>query len=60
MKGVIWEEEKLDAKFTDVDIPEDMVEKAKEYARSCLKLPSNSTTRFSPLTSTARSPMRRR
>src|SRR6187397_1569273 len=31
MKGVIWEEEKLDAAFKDIDIPEDMVEKAKEY-----------------------------
>ena len=31
MKGVVWNEEKLDAKFDDIDIPEDMVEKAKEY-----------------------------
>ena len=37
MKGVIWEEEKLDAKFTDVDIPEDMLEKAKEYREKLLE-----------------------
>jgi elongation factor G len=37
MKGVIWEEEKLDAKFTDVDIPADMVEKAKEYREKLLE-----------------------
>src|SRR6202045_1381458 len=37
MKGVIWEEEKLDAKFVDVDIPEDMVEKAKEYREKLLE-----------------------
>ena len=37
MKGVIWEEEKLDAKFVDIDIPEDMVEKAKEYREELLE-----------------------
>src|SRR6202795_2257882 len=37
MKGVIWEEEKLDAKFVDIDIPEDMVEKAKEYREKLLE-----------------------
>src|ERR1700704_4210254 len=37
MKGVIWEEEKLDAAFKDVDIPEDMVEKAKEYREKLLE-----------------------
>ena len=31
MKAVVWEEEQLGAKFADIDIPEDMVEKAKEY-----------------------------
>jgi elongation factor G len=31
MKGVIWENENLGANFKDVDIPEDMVELAKEY-----------------------------
>src|SRR5512140_3356426 len=36
MKGVIWEEEKLDAKFVDIDIPEDMREKAKEYREQLL------------------------
>ena len=37
MKGVVWEEEKLDAKFADIDIPEDMVEKAKEYREKLLE-----------------------
>ena len=37
MKGVIWEDEKLDAPFKDVDIPEDMVEKAKEYREKLLE-----------------------
>src|ERR1700720_745344 len=37
MKGVIWEEEKLDAKFVDINIPEDMVEKAKEYREKLLE-----------------------
>src|ERR1700675_1622894 len=37
MKGVVWEEEKLDAKFVDIDIPEDMVEKAKEYREKLLE-----------------------
>ena len=31
MKAVVWEEEQLGAKFSDVEIPEDLVEKAKEY-----------------------------
>src|ERR1700726_4458886 len=37
MKGVVWEEEKLDAKFVDIDIPADMVEKAKEYREKLLE-----------------------
>ena len=31
MKAVVWEEEQLGAKFADIEIPEDLVEKAKEY-----------------------------
>src|SRR5882762_1922662 len=31
MKGVVWDEETLGAKYHDVDIPADMVEQAKEY-----------------------------
>jgi elongation factor G len=31
MKGVVWENENLGANFKDIDIPEDMVELAKEY-----------------------------
>ena len=37
MKGVVWEEEKLGAKFDDIDIPADMVEKAKEYREKLLE-----------------------
>src|SRR4051795_558904 len=31
MKGVVWDEETLGAKYHDVDIPADMVDQAKEY-----------------------------
>ena len=31
MKGVVWDDETLGAKYHDVDIPADMVEQAKEY-----------------------------
>ncbi len=31
MKGVIWDNENLGATFRDIDIPADMIEKAKEY-----------------------------
>src|SRR5712671_2557718 len=31
MKGVVWDEETLGAKYHDVDIPADMVEQAKEH-----------------------------
>src|SRR6202011_2296246 len=37
MKGVIWEDEALGANFKDIDIPEDMVEKAKEYREKLLE-----------------------
>jgi len=31
MKGVVWQDEQLGAKYDDIEIPEDLVEKAKEY-----------------------------
>src|SRR6188472_1404518 len=31
MKGVVWDEETLGAKYQDIDIPADMVDQAKEY-----------------------------
>src|SRR6202035_3664484 len=31
MKGVIWEEEGLGAKYNDIEIPDDMLAQAKEY-----------------------------
>src|SRR6201746_2710733 len=37
MKGVVWEDEKLDAPFKDIDIPEDMIETAKEYREKLLE-----------------------
>src|ERR1700691_618254 len=37
MKGVIWEDEARCANFKDIDIPEDMVEKAKEYREKLLE-----------------------
>ena len=61
MKGVVWEEEKLDAKFDGRRYSRGHASRRpRNTARSCWKPPSNSTTRFSPLTSTATSPMRRR
>src|ERR1041384_2580145 len=37
MKGVVWEDEALGANFKDIDIPEDLVEKAKEYREKMLE-----------------------
>ncbi len=31
MKGVIWDEDTLGANFRDIDIPDDLIDKAKEY-----------------------------
>ncbi len=37
MKGVIWEDEGLGAKFHDIEIPDDMKEKAAEYRLSLVE-----------------------
>jgi elongation factor G len=37
MKGVIWEEEALGAKYHDIDIPEDMLAQAKEYREKMIE-----------------------
>jgi elongation factor G len=37
MKGVIWDEEGLGAKYHDIDIPADMVEQAKEYREQMIE-----------------------
>lgn len=37
MVGVIWEEESLGAKFHDVEIPADMLDKAKEYRNQLIE-----------------------
>jgi elongation factor G len=37
MKGVIWDEETLGAKYHDVDIPADMAELAKEYREKLIE-----------------------
>jgi elongation factor G len=37
MKGVIWEEEGLGAKYHDIDIPDDMLDQAKEYREKMIE-----------------------
>jgi elongation factor G len=37
MKGVVWEDEALGANFKDIDIPADLVDKAKEYREKLLE-----------------------
>jgi elongation factor G len=37
MKGVIWEEEGLGAKYHDIEIPEDLVAQAKEYREKMIE-----------------------
>ncbi len=38
MKGVIWEDEDLGAKFHDVDIPADLVDRAAEYREKMIEM----------------------
>jgi elongation factor G len=37
MKGVVWDEETLGAKYHDIDIPADMVDQAKEYREKLIE-----------------------
>jgi len=37
MKGVIWEEEGLGAKYHDIEIPDDMLAQAKEYREKMIE-----------------------
>src|SRR5215475_1356691 len=37
MKGVVWDEETLGAKYHDVDIPSDMLEQANEYRQKLIE-----------------------
>src|SRR6187397_1959740 len=37
MKGVVWEDEALGANYRDVEIPDDMVEQAKEYREKLIE-----------------------
>src|ERR1700754_433940 len=37
MKGVVWEDEALGANYSDVEIPADMVEQAKEYREKLIE-----------------------
>ncbi|MDB5626522.1 MAG: translation elongation factor 2, partial [Tardiphaga sp.] len=50
MKGVIWEDEALGANFKDIDIPEDMLEQAKEYREkmieAAVELDDDALTKF--------------
>ena len=38
MKGVVWQNEDLGAKFDYVDIPDDLKEKAKEHRQNLVRL----------------------
>ena len=50
MKGIIWEEESLGAKFHDVEIPGDLKEKAAEYrtklVEACVELDDDAMTAY--------------
>jgi elongation factor G len=50
MKGIIWEEESLGAKFHDIEIPEDLKEKAAEYrtklVEACVELDDDAMTAY--------------
>jgi len=50
MKGVVWDEETLGAKYHDVDIPADMAELAKEHREklieAAVELDDNATTAY--------------
>jgi len=37
MKGVVWDDESLGAKYHDIDIPSEMVEQAKEYREKMIE-----------------------
>jgi elongation factor G len=37
MKGVVWEDEALGAKFNDIDIPADLLDQAKEYREKMIE-----------------------
>jgi elongation factor G len=37
MKGVVWDDESLGAKYHDIDIPADLVEQAKEYREKLIE-----------------------
>jgi len=37
MKGVVWEDEALGAKFNDVDVPADLLDQAKEYREKMIE-----------------------
>ena len=50
MKGIVWNDESLGAKFDYIDIPEDMVEQAKEYrekmVEAAVELDDDALTNF--------------
>jgi elongation factor G len=50
MKGVVWDDESLGAKYHDVEIPADMVEQAKEYRErmieAAVELDDDATTAY--------------
>jgi elongation factor G len=50
MKGVVWDDESLGAKYHDIDIPADMAEQAKEYreklVEATVELDDDATTAY--------------
>jgi elongation factor G len=50
MKGVVWDDESLGAKYQDIDIPADMLEQAKEYrdkmVEAACELDDDATTAY--------------
>ena len=50
MKGVVWDDESLGAKYHDIDIPADMAEQAKEYreklVEAAVELDDDATTAY--------------
>src|SRR5262245_58992524 len=60
MKGVVWDDESLGAKYHDIHIPSDMLDDAKSIASRWSKPASKSTMPPLPPTSRERSPTRQR
>ncbi len=60
MKGVVWDDDQLGASYRDIDIPADMVEKAKQYREQMVEAAVEMDDARWKLISRATSPTRRR